>query len=102
MASSQRRAPTIQTLILAEEDTKDALRRALINASRIIDNPELTDVRQEIIQIKEDVAQNNEIDLVKNLYIQSSTDQVYAVVDKTIYISTKSYYKAKKKKLNRQ
>jgi hypothetical protein len=58
--------------------------------------------KQEIIQIKEDVAQNNEIDLVKNLHIQSSTDQVYAVVDKTIYISTKSYYKAKKKKLNRQ
>lgn len=57
---------------------------------------------QEIVQIKEDVAQNNEIDLVKNLYIQSSTNQIFAVVDKTIYISTKSHYKAKKKKLNRQ
>lgn len=57
---------------------------------------------EEINQIKEDVGLNNEIDLVKNLLIQSNENDVFAIVDKTIYISTKSHYKAKKKKLNRQ
>ena len=58
--------------------------------------------KDEVKQIKEDVAKNNEIDLVKTLQIESSNNQVFAVVEKTIYISTKPYYKAKKKKLNRQ
>ncbi|WP_430400348.1 DUF4442 domain-containing protein [Flavobacterium sp.] len=57
---------------------------------------------QEIIKIKEDVTKNNEIDIIKNLTIQGRNDQIFAIVDKTIYISTKSHYEAKKKKLNRQ
>ena len=52
---------------------------------------------QEIIQIKNDVAKNNEIDLVKILTIESNESQVYAIVEKTIYISTKPHYKAKLK-----
>jgi hypothetical protein len=55
----------------------------------------------EIIQIKEDVATKNEIDLLKTLTIESNSNQIFAVVEKTIYISTKSFYKAKNKKLNR-
>ena len=58
--------------------------------------------KEEIIQIKNDVAQNNEIDLVKTLTIESNSNQAFAIVEKTIYISTKSFYKAKKKKLNRK
>ena len=57
---------------------------------------------QEIIKIKEDVTKNSEIDIIKNLTIQGGDNQIFAVVDKTIYISTKNHYKAKKKKLNRQ
>jgi hypothetical protein len=51
--------------------------------------------KEEIIQIKTDVIQNNEIDLVKTLEIVGSKNQVFAVVEKTIYISTKTNYKAK-------
>jgi acyl-coenzyme A thioesterase PaaI-like protein len=57
---------------------------------------------EEIIQIKKSVTQNNEIDLVKTLTIESEDKNVYAVVEKTIYISTKTFYKEKKKKLNRK
>ncbi|WP_320815108.1 DUF4442 domain-containing protein [Flavobacterium sp.] len=53
--------------------------------------------KEEITQIKEDVAQNNEIDLIKTLQIESSKNQIFAVVEKTIYISTKPFYKAKLK-----
>lgn len=56
---------------------------------------------EEIEQIKKDVAQVNEIDLVKTVPIESNTKEVFAVVEKTIYISTKKHYQAKKKKLNR-
>ena len=52
---------------------------------------------EEINQIKNDVLQHNEINLVKNLSIESKSKNVYAVVEKTIYISTKPYYKAKLK-----
>lgn len=52
---------------------------------------------EEINQIKQDVALNNEIDLVKNLLIQSKENDVFALVDKTIYISTKKHYKEKLK-----
>lgn len=56
---------------------------------------------EEIIQIKKNVNENNEIDLIKTLSIEGNENQVFAVVDKTIYISTKKYYVEKKKKLNR-
>ena len=52
---------------------------------------------EEIKQIREDVAQNNEIDLVKTLTIEGNENQVFAIVEKTIYISTKPHYKAKLK-----
>lgn len=50
---------------------------------------------EEIFQIKEDVAAKNEIDLIKTLTIESSSNQVFAIVEKTIYISTKTNYKEK-------
>lgn len=57
---------------------------------------------EEIAQIRNEVAQKNEIDFVKSLQIESKNNHVFAVVEKTIYISTKDFYKAKKKKLNRK
>lgn len=57
---------------------------------------------EEIAQIRNEVAQKNEIDFVKSLQIESKNNHVFAVVEKTIYISTKDFYKAKKKKLIRK
>ena len=51
--------------------------------------------KEEIAQIIEDVSENNEIDLVKTLEIVGSKNQAFAIVEKTIYISTKTNYKAK-------
>lgn len=52
---------------------------------------------QEIEQIKQDVAQQNAIDIVKYLKITNKNGSVvFAEVKKTIYIADKSYYKHKR------
>jgi len=51
--------------------------------------------KEEIAQIKEDVANLKEIDLEKQVLITSASGVVFAEVMKTIYISQKSYYKEK-------
>jgi hypothetical protein len=53
---------------------------------------------EEIIQIKNDLILKNEIDLIKKVNIVNKSDDVFAEVIKTIYISQKSYYKKKVKK----
>jgi acyl-coenzyme A thioesterase PaaI-like protein len=54
---------------------------------------------EDIDQIKNDVAQNREINITKTLQIVSKTGTVFAEVDKVIYISSKEYYKEKLKQL---
>jgi len=53
--------------------------------------------KYEIEEIRKDVLQNKEIDLVKTINIESKDNQVFAIVEKTIYITTKSHYKEKLK-----
>ncbi|WP_130733678.1 DUF4442 domain-containing protein [Flavobacterium sp. J27] len=50
----------------------------------------------EIQQIIENVKNENEIDLVKPLFITDKNGKVFTEVTKTIYISSKSYYKEKR------
>lgn len=53
----------------------------------------------EIAQIKTEVAEKNEIDLIKTITISDKEDTVvFAEVSKTIYIAKKSYYKEKRRK----
>lgn len=53
--------------------------------------------QDELDHIKKSVAENSRLDLVKQLDITDSGGEVFAKVEKTIFISTKAYYKAKKK-----
>ncbi len=50
----------------------------------------------ELESIKSKVATDNEVNLVKKLYITDENNLIYSELDKTIYISSKSYYKSKK------
>ncbi len=54
---------------------------------------EFTD--EEIVKIKSDVLSFKEIDIIKNVNILSDSNEVFAELSKTIYISQKSYYKQK-------
>ncbi len=54
---------------------------------------EFTD--EEIVKIKSDVLSFKEIDIIKNVNILSASNEVFAELSKTIYISQKSYYKQK-------
>ncbi len=56
-------------------------------------NFEFTD--GEISKIKSDIQSFKEIDIVKNVNIVSASNEVFAELNKTIYISQKSYYKQK-------
>lgn len=49
----------------------------------------------EILTIKNQVSEQNEIDLVKKLNILNTRDEVVAQLEKTIYIASKTYYKKK-------
>ncbi|WP_397446810.1 DUF4442 domain-containing protein [Polaribacter sp. R77954] len=60
--------------------------------------------KDEIVQIKKDVAFNNEIDLIKNIKLTDKNKSIiFAEVLKTLYIADKQFYKekliAKKKKV---
>lgn len=48
--------------------------------------------KEEIEQIKKDIANHKEIDCVKQVMITNASGTVFAEVTKTIYISQKSYY----------
>lgn len=53
----------------------------------------------EIEIIKKDVAENKEIDLIKNIKLTNKENSiVFAEVLKTIYVADKEYYKEKRKK----
>lgn len=52
---------------------------------------------EEINEIKKQVVDQKEIDLVKNLNIINEKGDVYCEVSKTIYIADKSYFKGKRK-----
>ena len=51
---------------------------------------------EELESIKSKVASENEVNHVKKLYITDENNLIYSELDKTIYISSKSYYKKKK------
>ncbi|WP_243754678.1 DUF4442 domain-containing protein [Flavobacterium jejuense] len=52
----------------------------------------------EITEIIEKVKQEKEVDWVKNLKITNGKEVVFTELNKTIYISTKEYYKEKRAK----
>jgi hypothetical protein len=53
--------------------------------------------KEEIIQIKNDVAEKKEIDLIKNIKLTNKDKSiVFAEVSKVIYIADKQYYKEKR------
>jgi hypothetical protein len=53
------------------------------------------------MQIRKKVEQDNELDIIKTTYLTNKQrTEVYCEVRKKIYISTKSYYKEKKKIAN--
>ena len=52
----------------------------------------------EIQYIKQRVEAEKEIDLVKQLVITDSNEKIYTEISKTIYISSKTYYKEKRAK----
>ena len=53
----------------------------------------------EIEQIKKDVAEKKEIDLIKNIQLTNKYKSVvFAEVSKTIYVANKQYYKEKRKR----
>mgnify|MGYP003990368101 CR=1 FL=1 len=53
--------------------------------------------KEEIIQIKNDVAEKKEIDLIKNIKLTNKDKNiVFAEVSKVIYIADKQYYKEKR------
>ncbi|TYA74066.1 DUF4442 domain-containing protein [Seonamhaeicola marinus] len=53
--------------------------------------------KEEIELIKNDVAEKNEIDIIKKLNIVSNDGTVISELEKTIYVANKAYYKEKRK-----
>lgn len=51
---------------------------------------------EEIEDIKNKVTESGRFDIVKKLEIRSAKDEVFARLEKTLFISTKAYYKAKR------
>lgn len=51
----------------------------------------------EIDNIKSTVANDQRVDIIKTLQITSAEGEVFAEVEKTVFISTKAYYKEKRK-----
>ena len=52
---------------------------------------------EEIAKIKQDVAEKGEIDLVKNIIITGTNNEVYCELIKVLYIANKVHYKNKRK-----
>lgn len=59
---------------------------------------------KEIDDIKRQVSESNEISIVKHLNLISDKGEVFAELEKTIYISSKEYYKKKliKRKISKK
>ncbi|UXP30677.1 DUF4442 domain-containing protein [Reichenbachiella agarivorans] len=55
---------------------------------------------EEIENIKKDVAAKGEIDIIKIVSVTDKKEMVFSTIEKTIYISSKSYFKEKRR--NRQ
>lgn len=53
---------------------------------------------EEIAEIQHRVAHENEVDYVKNLTVMNEKNEVLTELEKTIYISSKAYYKQKMQK----
>lgn len=53
---------------------------------------------EEIHQIKKEVQEQGELDIVKTIAITNKNEMVFSEVEKTIYISSKSFYKEKRRK----
>lgn len=56
---------------------------------------------EEIVEIIEKVNNEKEIDWVKNLKITNGEETIFTELNKTIYISTKKYYKEKRASKNK-
>ncbi|MEO9869707.1 DUF4442 domain-containing protein [Ekhidna sp.] len=54
--------------------------------------------QEEVEQIKLDVADKKEIDLVKNVHLKSKEGKLFCEIEKTIYVADKAYYKEKRNK----
>lgn len=53
---------------------------------------------EEIENLKKEVAQKKEIDLVKTLSITDGKEKVYCELEKVLYVADKQYYREKRKK----
>lgn len=60
---------------------------------------EFTFTRQEIVNIKKDVENKGEIDIIKTPNIVTKDDVIIAELSKTIYVATKTFYKEKRKQM---
>ena len=58
----------------------------------------------EIAEIQQRVAEENEVNYVKQLLITNANQEVFTELEKTIYISSKAHYKQKlqKKKASKE
>ncbi|MGV6830200.1 MAG: DUF4442 domain-containing protein [bacterium] len=52
---------------------------------------------EEISDIKKQVAQSGELNILKTMYLQDSKQNIIATFKKTVYVAQKSYYKQKQK-----
>ena len=52
----------------------------------------------EIEQMKSEVAEKKEIDLIKPVYLKSKDGKVFCEIEKTMYVADKKFYKEKKLK----
>ncbi len=53
---------------------------------------------EEIQSIKQQLVNQNELEIIKNMTLENTKNQVFAEVSKTIYIANKAYYKEKLKR----
>jgi hypothetical protein len=52
---------------------------------------------EEVTAIKQKVAENNQMDLIKSMQLINAKDEVVAEFSKTIYVAQKAFYKEKLK-----
>jgi hypothetical protein len=57
---------------------------------------------EDITNIKQSVAENNETAIVKTLNLVDENQNIIATFNKTVYIADKGFYKEKLKNLNRK
>ena len=57
--------------------------------------------KSEVEQLKKCVTEENEVDLIKMVEIRNAEGKVFCEIEKTIYVTSKKYYKEKKSKKDR-